>query len=254
MRDLSHTELETTSISATEPRRPQAFPRHESHASTTSATSDDECFDKSSTPYSLKSTSQSLYSYTSIEDETPDIPLHKITSSSRSRTRMARDHQSRPTPQRLVLTPFIILAVRMYEAHMMLVHLFVLMNVLVLGPKLRVFLEGQMALQAFVWGRTSHLPVVENRVEATTWSFHDESLLPATMKFCQNLGVIGALATTFTLFLHDLYHREARKRWQSNNGKVSFYYLCICLKLCAESSCYRSSLCNAAQPPLQQSS
>lgn len=208
-RTLFDTPLPTAAIGST-----QSFPRHQSHASTASATSEDESLDRFSTPGSLASTS-----YTSME-ETEDIPLQKISRPTRSRNMMTRHYQKRPSRQRLVLKPFIILAGRMYEAHIMLAHLIILMIVLVLGPKLIDFVERQLALQGFVWGRTSLLPDIENEIGATTWSFHDETLLPATMKFCQNLGAIGGFSTVVTLFLHDLYHREARKRWKANNGKV----------------------------------
>jgi len=112
----------------------------------------------------------------------------------------------------------------MYEAHIMLAHLFILLNALIVIPNLTIRLDSQLASQSLAWGRASAgaasgaLATTGFFSSLTAWSL-TSGILPQTIAICNKLGAIGAASTVVTFVFHDLYHREAGKRWAA--GKTA---------------------------------
>lgn len=138
----------------------------------------------------------------------------------RSSSSSASTSASISSPQNIKVFPFVVLAARMYEAHIMLAHLFILLNALILIPKLTIQLDSQLASQSLAWGRSNASGAAAGGALAATgffsaltaWSL-TSGILPQTIAICNKLGAIGAASTVVTFVFHDLYHREAGKRW-----------------------------------------
>jgi hypothetical protein len=186
----------------------------------------------------LTRASSSHYSYSSMDEEC--VP--EVDSGSESTAFMT--FQSRGDPSGVVPTStsfsfsrlqkvkkysFLVLAMRMYEAHIMLAHLFIFLNAFIVFPKLFSYLEKELARQTEAWGRSSFGP---SNLYTTTddnggrsiifalmgglWMEQD-AIVSKTVSICNRLGAIGAASTLVTFLFHDLYHREAGKRWKGNN-------------------------------------
>lgn len=216
-------------------------------------TSDD---DEISTPASSASSStrgrpavardssiSSHYSYSSADEDLVDQRKTTTTTSSSSRLLANKHHTSShahtyprsssssastsasiASPQNIKVFPFVVVGARMYEAHIMLAHLFILLNALIVIPKLTIQLDAQLASQSLAWGRAAidkSGAIGAGAVAGagffstlTAWSTTN-GILPQTISICNKLGAIGALSTVVTFLFHDLYHREAGKRWTS---------------------------------------
>lgn len=142
----------------------------------------------------------------------------------RSSSSSASTSASIASPQTIKVFPFVVLAARMYEAHIMLAHLFILINALMVLPKLTIQLDSQLASQSLSWGRAAveggtsigagSVASIGFFSTLTAWSLSN-TILPQTIALCNKLGAIGAFSTVITFLFHDLYHREAGKRWTS---------------------------------------
>ena len=106
----------------------------------------------------------------------------------------------------------------------MLAHLFICINALVVLPNLTIQLDSQLASQSLAWGRAAMETSTAVGAGAATnvgffsaltaWSM-TSGVLPQTISFCHKLSALGAISTIITFLFHDLYHREAGKRWTS---------------------------------------
>jgi len=106
----------------------------------------------------------------------------------------------------------------------MLAHLFICINFLVVLPNLTIQLDSQLASQSLAWGRAA----VETSTAVgagaatnvgffsalTAWSMTN-GVLPQTISLCNRISIIGFISTIISFLFHDLYHREAGKRWAS---------------------------------------
>jgi hypothetical protein len=117
----------------------------------------------------------------------------------------------------------------MYEAHIMLAHLFIFLNAFIVFPKLFSCLERELARQTEAWGRSSFGPsnfyttTDDNGGRSLIFALmgglwmEQDAIVSQTVSICNRLGAIGAASTLVTFLFHDLYHREAGKRWKGNN-------------------------------------
>jgi len=131
------------------------------------------------------------------------------------------------SPQTIKVFPFVVLAARMYEAHVMLAHLFILLNFLIVIPKFTTQLDAHLASQSLAWGRAS-IGATSGASTGffsalTAWSVTN-GILPQTISICNKFGAIGVASTIITFLFHDLYHREAGKRWAPSRTSVSFSF------------------------------
>lgn len=157
----------------------------------------------------------SSYSYTSIEEEQEYDPsvCHK-------QVHVKKEFYAKTSTR---LKPIIFLAARIYEAHLMIVHLTIVFGVLVVIPGFLKKLESYVAYQSLAWGRSTApiIPMQDSR--PVVWSTAPDAIVPTALMLSQRSGLVGALAAFIVFLFHDLYHREAARRWQPKKGEVSLF-------------------------------
>lgn len=177
-------------------------------SSTSTAIADDQELEGSSSQYSYSSPDEGFAP--NISGQEPDNH---------------QSHTSEPVAyfsrkQSIKKLPFLILASRIYEAHLMLAHLFIFINVLVVIPNLCIQIESQLARQTEAWGRASFGNTMNGHIGAALMgglNLEWDASLSRTITLCNHLGGIGAIATVVTFIFHDLYHNEASKRWKHSS-------------------------------------
>lgn len=140
--------------------------------------------------------------------------------------------------------PFVVLVARLYEAHFMVAHLFLLMAVLTIYPTVlygdgsfvitdpyerqRTWTETLSAFTNDPMARTLHVPT---GAPAPALSFRAAwadpiwimpDLVLAALRVARTLGAIGIIATVCVCVMHDLYHRiGATQRWRDSNKALA---------------------------------
>lgn len=214
----------TNQIAATaaKNRPPTRFMCSDSDASSAATSDEEESMGFSGKVTRFGTREASEYSFTSNEDD--EYQMEELPSLGRSSS-----EKSIPGSHKKVkIFPFLILVTRVYEAHLMLAHLVILINVLAIWPTISAFLHKQLALQTNAWGR-SPLPVDGGQLGWATLALpwvHDDEIITVVTSICNKFGIFGAVASLITFVMHDLYHREAGKRWltatrQPINGPIA---------------------------------
>jgi hypothetical protein len=115
-----------------------------------------------------------------------------------------------------------LLLLRLYEAHLMICHLVILVIPLIVWPAVQYRLQSFMASQSNVLGYHLSGPGTPHFDRIEPWSLAREQVLSSSIRLSQYLSLIGSIGSVVMCICYDLYHREACLRWDQSERRDNF--------------------------------
>ena len=126
-------------------------------------------------------------------------------------------HHASSNNNNLRVLSITLLLLRLYEAHMMICHLVILVVSLIIWPAVQYRLQLHLVSQPSVLGYN----LLGSGTPHTEWSLARDQVLSSSIRLSQYLSLIGSIGTVFMCICYDLYHREACLRWDESTRLLS---------------------------------
>lgn len=168
-------------------------------------------------PSPTDSDSDSLASFNPAEARvSPPVPLalpiqhpQTIVTSSHQASSNARNND-------LQVLSITLLLLRLYEAHLMICHLVILVVPFIVWPAVQSRLQLLMASQPSVLGYHLSGPGTPHFDHIEPWSLARDQVLSSSIRLSQYLSLVGSIGSVVMCICYDLYHREACLRWDES--------------------------------------
>ena len=109
-----------------------------------------------------------------------------------------------------------LLLLRLYEAHLMICHLVILVVPFIIWPAVQSRLQLLMASHPSVLGYHLSGPGTPHFDHIEPWSLARDQVLSSSIRLSQYLSLIGSIGSVVMCICYDLYHREACARWDES--------------------------------------
>ena len=140
------------------------------------------------------------------QPQTTVTPSHQASSN-------VRNNNNNNNIQVLSIT---LMLLRLYEAHLMICHLVILVVPFIVWPAVQSRLQVLMASQPSVWGYHLSGPATPHFESIESWSLARDQVLSSSIRLSQYLSLIGSIGSVVMCICYDLYHREACLRWDES--------------------------------------
>jgi hypothetical protein len=173
-------------------------------------------------PSPIDSDSDSLASFNPAEARVPPpVPQCRFNKPQNIVTPSHQASSNARNNNNLRVSSIILLLLRLYEAHLMICHLVILVVPLIIWPAVQYRLQLLMASQPSVWGYSLSRPGTPHFDHIEPWSLARDQVLSSSIRLSQYLSLIGSIGSVVMCICYDLYHREACLRWDEvGHGKA----------------------------------
>lgn len=201
-------------------------------------------------PSPIDSDSDSLASFSPAEARAPpSVPLALPIQN--SKTIVPTSHQASPNARnKLRVWRIVLLLLRLYEAHLMISHLVILVVPLIIWPAVQYRLQLLMASKTSIYNLSG--PETPPLDRMAPWSLARDQVLSSSIRLSQYLSLVGSIGSVVMCICYDLYHREMCLRWvesatERRNGSRTSTFATILYYL-------PSTLSRALSSPTQEES
>lgn len=168
-------------------------------------------------PSPIDSDSDSLASFNPAEVRVPPpVPLALPIQQPQTIVTHSYQASSNPRNNDLQVLSITLLLLRLYEAHLMICHLVILVIPLIIWPAVHYRLQLLMASQPSVLGYHLSGPETPHFDRIEPWSLARDQVLSSSIRLSQYLSLVGSIGSVVMCICYDLYHREACLRWDQS--------------------------------------
>ena len=168
-------------------------------------------------PSPTDSDSDSLASFNPADARvSPPVPLALPVQQPQTIVTQSHHASSNARNNDLNVLSITLLLLRLYEAHLMICHLVILVVPFIIWPAVQSRLQLLMASQPNVLGYHFSGPGTPHFDRIEPWSLARDQVLSSSIRLSQYLSLVGSIGSVVMCICYDLYHREACLRWDES--------------------------------------